>query len=245
MEIRDPALLAEELRRIVDRTFGGNESSAARHAGLSQPTLNRLCRGVQRTIRPSTLEKARSLIPDRRRRLVDLAVRSPAALHRLEKHSAWLAQRYQAIRWDLKPETAEEAELDGYSREQDEKELVVYLWKRHGAELRRYRRQIERRGHLAPDAGPWGGEYLFDLSIARIIAPLLEWWDSGGIERHWTELSAAEVGKFVRAGIRRERLLLDRPPAHWRANQATGPYRLPEVQAKLKRVRREVAKGLI
>lgn len=69
------------------------------------------------------------------------------------------------------------------------------------SEFRKLDEFLTRRGHFRERV---------EIAYRRIIAPLLEHEDSGGVERGWTELSEAELVQFVKAGITRERILLDR-----------------------------------
>ncbi len=90
---------------------------------------------------------------------------------------------------------------------------------------RGFARPLERFGQEAIDKGhSWAR---VDLAMLRILEPLLEASESAFIERHWRELTADEMRAFIRHGIARERILLNRPPSDERAQAIAkhGPTR--------------------
>lgn len=58
------------------------------------------------------------------------------------------------------------------------------------------------------------------MSLENVIAPLLEFEQSGFIERSFWELEIGELRRLVRAGLVRERIILKRPPEIQRAQEA-------------------------
>ena len=69
-----------------------------------------------------------------------------------------------------------------------------------------------RRGHFTARAR---------LAELRVVAPLLDHGETEGIERRESELSQRELVQFIKAGIRREMILLNRETDIRRAQEHT------------------------
>jgi hypothetical protein len=84
-------------------------------------------------------------------------------------------------------------------------------------ELTQLERRIRRllrtspRGVLAQSAPAGEGDRAL-IAWLRVLEPLLASADAGYVERGWRELSDRELKAFVKAGLRRERILLNRAP---------------------------------
>jgi hypothetical protein len=63
------------------------------------------------------------------------------------------------------------------------------------------------------------------LAFARIVAPLVDYYDSGGIERHSSEFDREELRAFVRYGVKRELMMLSRQLDYERVRAVTRPPR--------------------
>ncbi len=78
----------------------------------------------------------------------------------------------------------------------------------HRALIRKFVEWAEDQGH-----GPWR----IRLAKARVLAPLVCYARTLGVERGWHELTTRERSQFIEAGIARERIMLRVAPAHIRA----------------------------
>jgi hypothetical protein len=98
-------------------------------------------------------------------------------------------------------------------------DLVEDLRKRFPAHFNDFDRFLKSRGHRG---------IRVDLAFRRIVEPLLQTDGSGGIERDWRELNHEELEAFVKAGIKRETIMLDRSPDIQRAKEASERVSQPQ-----------------
>jgi hypothetical protein len=227
--VADREALARVLREAI-RGHGaerpsdpGLQSFAAASAGMSAPTLSRLLNQKTRRITLSTLEAIYQLVPKARHAEVRRAVLSPATRRILD--GAWdvwesrIAEKISEARFrrwgvvngelrELEPPEAGSLEPSGRIRE-------VWFYLRVMPELfpdlyERFWRAVRRFSHSADR---------ILLAELRVIEPLLDARQTAFIERDWIELrdaagqtrSRGELRAFIRAGLERERILLNRP----------------------------------
>jgi hypothetical protein len=78
------------------------------------------------------------------------------------------------------------------------------------AEMRAlYPEQFGRLDTLARQRGH--SDRRLELAHTRVVKPLLDAKETGGIERHWRTLSDEELARFIACGVDRELIMLDRP----------------------------------
>jgi hypothetical protein len=201
VQIADAKSLARVLRVVVDEDYGGNMSEAARAVGMQQSQLHRLANRKLGAVRWQTLLLLRKLLGRKRLPELDKAVVSPDVQNTLDCYRRWLARQQLNLRHR--------------SRERNlwAQELGLLQW--GGREVRRWLRRrvpelvkqfdgfLMRRGHLHERA---------DLAYQRLLAPLWHSAATCGIERDLSDLPPKQLTAFVKAGIVRERILLERSP---------------------------------
>lgn len=145
---------------------------------------------------------------------------------------------------------AREAFTTGSWRDFERMILLTSLIDRFPGEFKKFEAFAVERGHLIPAfsgslrstlfrfgmsfAGdevqhviPWD-ETRVIVAVWRTIEPLLAARETGFIERTWEEMTDAQLRRFVRAGLEREMILLDRSPDVQRAQEFSG-HEKPEV----------------
>ena len=208
--IIDPTGFRRELDRAVKRRraadgvpgFDGNESRAAAHAGIAQSQIHRLRRKTPGRIARETYEALVKLIaPDRRARFRETLLPAVAAAD-IRTYHQWVrdeqvrlaGMRGQGLRdWE-----------SGEDHQREASRIAARIRHQLSSHAKLFDSDIQRLGH-EPDR--------LNLAWARIIAPLVDHVDAGGIERSVDGLTDQEFADFIKAGIRRERVLLRREPA--------------------------------
>ncbi|HUF68161.1 MAG TPA: hypothetical protein VMM79_05855, partial [Longimicrobiales bacterium] len=186
--------------------------------GISQPTLSRLARGKSRQIESDTFERLRRLVPRDRWRMVEQATVSMEAAMFLRSYKDWLdGWLSRVLRAKPTPMTTEvdgrlkyqgRSEVPPAEYEEEYRDLKALLMREHKSVVTGFYDAVENRGH---------DEARAELGLRRALEPALEGRASGGVERGWREFSKEEMRRFLSAGLRRERILLNRKPALARA----------------------------
>lgn len=231
--IGDPVAFAEPINDAIARRHGGSRSEAARAKGIPYSTLKRFCDGRGVSVRHETMEKLRSMVGSARAVRLEGALTVGPAAHRLHRYDEWLA----AERMGLAYRAVRERELaaSGIAENRFEDELLGMRLTERLHELHKLQRRLERRfpsywtefKNWLKVSGHFKGRA--ELAILRVVAPLMDFWDSGCVERHVSEFSDNELRRFIDTGIRREKILLSRAPDVRRVNDiqrefARDPY---------------------
>ena len=214
--IEDRPLLAREVMRIVKRKFRGNLSEAARSIGMSQPQLYRIAREQSGGMQSATLKKLGKLIPKDRHGVLDRAILTPPMLRCLRQYygfyegarseSHWKRRRF-IVPTRLRPPSDKQFAKKLRS---ERATLWRHLKEKFPYEFRSLDRFGQERGHDPTRVA---------IAYEAVVEPLLLGPLTGGIERDWRELSEGEMVRFLRAGIARERIMLNRSPDIQRAQQ--------------------------
>lgn len=224
--VADGAGLAAEIRREIDKRHAGNVSRAADAAGMSQSTLQRLVTGQAKRISADTLSRLHAFLPGEGRGWGRMLVAQPTT-DAMIAYSSWMdSVRQQMFEDNVLPSQA----------------IGPLEWRGTEKELHAL---VTRSRSVAPDAFlDWEAQMhsssLFKqrplIALLRIFEPLLHYGDTSGIERHWLELADDELADFVRAGMRRELILLARDADFTRAERAAEkPLELPTIGKALGR----------
>jgi transcriptional regulator with XRE-family HTH domain len=218
--IQDRAALAELLRDTINRRYGGSQNEAAKAVGVPRSVLGRFCAGQSEKVRHETMERLRQLLAVRLRQL-EAAVFSPAARDALARYYVWLdAETEAALAGVLRTRRRDlpESEIDFTramegvrSRTERARRLIARLKGEYADERAPLERALIAGGHTDARA---------QLALARVVSPLLDADESGLIEREQSEFTSRELREFIRAGIKRETLLLKREPDLRRAQGA-------------------------
>ena len=215
------AAFARCIDEAIRTRFGGNRNAAARSAGIPHSTLKRYHESRGASVRDETLNKLFRLVgPERTSQLGDGLI-SPLVREALSRYDRWVRTETaylaggvtlgrMAAGWKpkdhLELEASTGADWDGA---QELQRALKYLQARFPdawAPLRSALKGRERQPRAR-------------LAFARVIAPLLRRDDTLFVERDWRELSASEIKRFIKAGVTRETILLDRPDALRRAQE--------------------------
>jgi len=192
------------------RAFGGNETQAAKYAGIDQSQISRLRRRAPVRITRRTYDALLRIIAPPRREAFRETLLPPAARYDLECYHGWI----QSERLRLAGVRDRGLLLDE-EREREANRIKA-----------RIRRQLLSHGTAFDEAvRGWGHEpERLDLAWARIIAPLLDYFDSGGLECSVDDLTDDQFAELIKAGIRAQRVMLKRPTAIQRAQRRAHSY---------------------
>lgn len=224
--IFDRGGLAALLLETIKARFGGSQNAAARSVALSRTVLDRLCSGTAASARHQTVESLRRLLRRDQYAKLNAVLLSPETRERLRDFDQWIYAASQCeacgpLRALARTEFETASELDDMSDLMDPRSqygagspvtLADDRWRYALKLIRELRRdfvdvwrpldrRLETRRHLNPRA---------TLAFLRVVSPLLGWLDTGGIERAPAEMTDMELRRFLRAGIQRECILLDR-----------------------------------
>lgn len=212
LTIRDPARLAEEIQSVIRTVHGNSLNAAARAIGISEPTLRRYARKKARRIKLDTLAHLARLFPPGRGALRQ-SVFGDATMDAVLAYVFWLQSLTKNI---ITPRPLVVPPLAYGARTWD------------GAELE-LEKLVVRTKAVAPDviadfiALVYTRQHAEDrhrLAMLRTFEPLLAYPVTGGVERHPDELSDDDFAAFVRAGLAREKILLQRDADIARAQDA-------------------------
>ena len=223
--IVDRASLAGTVRDAIVRRYGGNRNRAAIAVGIPHTTLKGYEEQRTAAVRHETLDKLRRLVGSTQSALLDSALLTLGARAVLVEYDEWLqsetevaeggakqtARDLLAVDVDGGPLSARMGLLQWDARTGETEQLLKELERRHADLWAPLKRKLQQRGHFKPRA---------QLAFYRVIAPLLSGRDAGGIERDHLELSRKELRQFIRAGVQREVILLDRENDVRRAQSA-------------------------
>lgn len=259
------------LRALLLDAFG-SINSAADGAGLEQSVLNRLCRGeAGRGISDKYFNRLRGVVPAPRRAAFDALFFSQFALAYLGMYVGWLDEQLNRIggnRWttvdDLiapPKQGPEPPELrpDANSFHPQELKPGEGMLGEFQVMVRKLRtRRADQGGDLWPafdramaTRGVDAGRRV--LATFRIVEPLLAWGptEEAVLERSVDELiEASELEEYLKAAMSRERILLRRDPAGFRAQlydypvDASDPAACSLLLRRARMLRGPVTRGL-
>lgn len=139
---------------------------------------------------------------------IDKALTGPASEDARHLYRAWVKRRL--LQFDVIAETSLPAkfDVDAWEHRDAASFYEEAIDRRFGNAIARFRSDMSGRGHE---------EDRIDLSVRRILEPLVDARLAGGIERLMANYSkrgkfSRELEAFVKQGIRRERFILDRKP---------------------------------
>ena len=217
-------LLADEIRSVVKREFGGSLLAAADSVGMVQSTLHRYSTEKIRSMTRRSLDHLYKLLPTSRHHIVDQAFLTPGAAKRLRKH-------HNHFKVGSHDNGREKLSRVAGNRAASTKLLPTKM----NAELKRLQAHVERR---FPDIfrkfDAFGNRrrhsvWRIEASKVQILAPLLLADKTGGMERDWRELDDGELRAFVEAGVKREKILLNRSADVPRAQLTSGQVQIRAV----------------
>jgi len=229
-QIGDAAALSVVVRQALDRDFGGAQAAAQRSKlGVSQPLLSRILSRKLGKLSQGSVQSLRRLV-SKHADLVDafdLAMIPPVAQRLAAGYERWLdaGGRPTDERWTV---TAA-GELDSVRADSRAHPLVEYRRAADGRRLEReYLESLSRqrwpdifRAFDRLSAERKADAARVAIALARVFEPLLSFRESGFVERSWEELEqAGQLREVIRLGLKRERILLDRPDLVRRATRA-------------------------
>jgi len=192
--VAEPVGLGETIRRVIDRRFAGNLAAAARASGIPQQTLDRIAKGKAKAVRRWTLHQLRGLwgedLDDSAAQEIAGTLVDPSSEESANRYNEWSDNEVQRLRSGAK---SREGERGSYAKLLERaKRLVPELTTRF---LRTVADSDRRRSVIA---------------VLRVLDGLLAHQGSGGVERDWDDLTDDELRDYLRAGLKREKILLAR-----------------------------------
>jgi hypothetical protein len=205
--IADTERFQSLVRRAIDNDYRGNLSEAVRVTNgrvkflntsrrlagaegqeeLSQPELWKLTAGKIRSIKESTFLWLLALLPRKAHPELEAVVLSSIAAFRLREFEEFAARHSNIVNPTFV---------------QERNRLIVRWRRRFPSEFSPFDHLVNARRH-SPEA--------VELAYDRMAGPFVAGFEGGHIEREWTELKGEEQRRYLRAAIKRELLLLDRP----------------------------------
>ena len=222
VRLEAPDALGEVLREVVLEKYDGNLSQAAREARVVRPTFYKLVKGTYRGSHMGVLGRVRRIVPVNRRARFDDAILGPVARRVLDRYDRWLDGQFENIavgddverrkptRMTLKKWITWRFMYRPRTRKQRLQLVLVQMRSRFPELIAEFERRLydcrhfHRRGKLA---------------LMRVIAPLIDADDSECVERGWREMTVDELRAFLKAGMKRELILLSRSPDVQRAQE--------------------------
>lgn len=214
--IWDNARIAAAIGVVIERDFGGSVSKAAEKIEIERSLLNRLRDGAARSLSRRDVGRLRKALPRE-----DFAEIEHAIVNRRagEALAAFDARVRSEQEWMLSRDTPTDTEVGraiasvvGWETQRllEYHYLVDAIRTRFPSLVTGFDRWLLQRQHSRSRG---------ELAYTRILGPLLNGRESGCIERRWEEMSERELSRFIKAGVEREKILLDRPPDLQRAQQ--------------------------
>jgi hypothetical protein len=207
-KIDDKEGLAALIRDEIDERFDGNLLSAARASRMLQPELYRLSVGQLRGVGFKTLMGLHRLL-NRRQLALERCIVSPEAQELYAAYLQWVGEELDRIvtRSSLGNTRVGRAMMSvagwEFERLAQFEAAVERVRQKCREECASFDQFLYRRKH---------SERRVQIAYYRIVAPLLDGRESGFIERRIEDLSDKELRSFVKAGILREKILLNRSP---------------------------------
>ena len=205
--IGDRPGLAALFRRLITERFGGSVKRAAAESGVTRALLRRILSAEQRHVRTDNAHLLRQMAGREWRTVEQLLLAEPVR-ERLSRYDEWLHDAMHV---------AANGSQDGHSLEHQT--WMNRLREQFPSEWAPLVRAVTRRHYRARA----------ELAFDRVIAPLLDTFDTAGIERSPFEFKPAELRAFIKAGVKRECLLLEREADPKRAQSAPMPVPLRDV----------------
>ena len=255
----DRERLAALVQRAIDERFGGSQIEAARATQIPQSALSLLVNGKTDSISPERLQELMRLLPDHAEKgqVSDPIFSRPREEFRRELTAALLSTTAQALlaaaegSWEIEQHLTRTVHPSRKRWTGTDAGLVktpdTEIRKHHHYPARRLEHDYLRRYVRVAFPDLYGRFERFlisrghsrhrrDLAWTRVLGPLLQYRETGFIERDWTELRDTPAGKstqlkqFIELGMKREELLLDRAPDEQRAQDiaARDPATLAE-----------------
>ena len=219
--------------------------------GISQSTLSRLAAGQLPAVNEATIDRLHHLAYAAKRDdiavdVVDMTTRENELTVWADGYQRWMVERAQRLVRSSAPHWNATRHLMEIVRDEDVHDPpasdLLFMGELRGVALRRYHNLWSLVTHLdktAPTEGvlsrfeAWmelhgHDHFRRNLALLRIVEPLMEAAESAFVERQWEEMTERELIAFVRAGIRREKILLSRSPNEVRIREVTaeGPAAL-------------------
>ena len=188
------AIASRRLGRVVQGSSRDLPEEERTQVRKAQSLLSRVLNGKVKGIGEANYAALRQLIPPPLLMDFEDAILSPGVGHLLMKYETWLVK--DRIRADR---------LSKFRQR-----VLEDLRQRFPDEFKRIDDVVEKWGHSATRA---------QIAVDRVVEPILDYGPSYGIERVLVDLTEKELRGFVKAGVQRQVILLQRKPDRQRAQE--------------------------
>lgn len=216
IKVVDRHQLAATITSFIDSEFGGVITAASNALGIERSLLSRMRAGVAQSLRESDLRALRKRLTPKQFAEIERCIVDPPLAEHLSAFDAWLkAEHTRLLYREAAPHTVVGRAIASVAQWSTQRlleydHLLGVVQQSFPDLVRNFDRFLKGRRHFKARG---------DLAYVRILAPLLDGADSGLIERRWQELSSGELRRFIKCGMKREMILLDRPPDMQRAEE--------------------------
>lgn len=202
---------------------GENQKEAAERATVAESQISKLLRKELGAISEKTLQGILKLFPENRRTEVAQSLLSPAAVAARTRYEKWLED------WIHDFHLLREPGLDDWAEGWTDAALTAMIVRAYEVcrkELDDFWDKLAAAGHVAPRDRPLANPDIvatrYQLALYRVLEPFGSADDTAGFEVRFDELSDEDFRRFVKYGLERELILLDRAPDVQRAQQIGG-----------------------
>lgn len=211
--VQERDTFAAILNEAILSRYDGNRNAAAKAVGIPYTTLKRYLEQRGAAVRHETIERLRKLVGGGHASRLEAALLSPLARRVIDHYDHWVIEETRALEWGsihtnrvAAIPSDNEAELESKVAKAIDRgtqlwQLVQMLRRRFPKEWKPLQSHLTKRGHFNPRAR---------LAFLRVVEPLSAADETWGVERSWREFSDQEIMEFIKAGVARERILLDR-----------------------------------
>jgi hypothetical protein len=201
-----------------EESWGRLSSRERRAVRAFQQTLNRWATKGAKAVQEEKRMRALRLLTAEEAKAFDALLLPSHVCARLARYTDWRREQ-------LRAEIMDEDDVDPYLR-------TSYAW---DVERERVWKAILQRhrglaGRLVLAMNRVLDEERARIAERAVLDPLLQYGASGGIERHWSELTPAEFRRYLKGAIQAQEVLLNRPAEIVRAQETPRPleaFRLP------------------
>lgn len=217
LKVADFALFFELLDSLLE-DCGGTQTELERRIGIKQDHFSKLRSGKLKSITASTYNRIRPALKGWQQKKLMQAFALPGTAVAHERYRLWLTLSLRRMlsgtgpRWSFDKGISPPKRRESWRQRAGGREGEITSIQRIGLRtvnrkggnpIAKFIREQAKRGH---------SQARITLAVYRVLAPLIETSDTAFVERHRREMSEKEFEVFVKAGLTREDIMLNRSP---------------------------------